>query len=449
MAAQSPAIEGVSNHSTAAMTTITVELNGPVHPHKDVLENPPRAWIDLPQTKLHLPGRGTRTYTVDDGIVRQIRVAPYTPTTARIVIDLEHEASVRVSTTRRRPYRLNIDVLLKGGRKQAAAETAIRSGTKPAPMPPAERGAPVVAEPRSGAAAVENVPQAQAAEPPAGKDAERSTERAGTVKPETKPEARTEAGRPDGPATAPAKLGGTTLTRALGLKVGRVVIDAGHGGHDEGTRGPSGLLEKELTLDVAHRLGALIEQRLGSEVIYTRSSDVYVGLEERTAIANREGADLFLSIHANSSPIKNISGSDVYYLSFTTSKAALDVASRENAATNQPIHELQDLLKKIALNDKVAESQMFAARVQRELASTWSKTSGGTRNRPVKKAPFVVLIGARMPSVLAEIGFISNPRDEALLKRGEQRQRIAEALFRGVNAYANTLSRVERPRASR
>jgi N-acetylmuramoyl-L-alanine amidase len=243
--------------------------------------------------------------------------------------------------------------------------------------------------------------------------------------------------------------GGRSLTRALGLKLGRVVIDAGHGGHDEGTRGPTGLLEKDLVLDVALRLGALIEQRLGAEVVYTRSTDVFVPLEERTAIANREEADLFLSIHANSSPLRNISGSEVYFLSFATSKEAMDLAGRENAGTNKSIHELQDLLKKIALNEKVTESREFAARVQRELFSTWNRLSGATKNRGVKKAPFVVLIGAHMPSVLSEIGFISNPHDEALLKKPDQRQRIADALFRGVNAYASTLSRMDEPAITR
>jgi N-acetylmuramoyl-L-alanine amidase len=228
-----------------------------------------------------------------------------------------------------------------------------------------------------------------------------------------------------------------------------VVIDAGHGGHDEGTRGPTGLLEKDLVLDVAERLGALIEEQLGADVVYTRTSNVFVPLDERTAIANRAEADLFLSLHANSSPYRTISGSEVYYLSFTTSKEALDVAARENAGTGKSIHELEDLLKKIALSEKVTESSEFAIRIQRELYGAWNKLSGTTRNRGVKKAPFVVLIGANMPSVLAEIGFISNPHDESLLKKPEQRQRIAEALFRGVNAYASTLSRMDIPAEAR
>jgi N-acetylmuramoyl-L-alanine amidase len=427
------AIQAVRHTSNAATTTITVELDKPSHPRREVLDNPPRVLIDLAETKLHLPGRGTRIFAVNDGVVRQIRVAQYTPKTARIVLDLERPAKVEIAELRR-PYRLKIDVRARHDAAPAVERTPPAVAPKPAP--------PAVSVQPPSAAAAQPAPQEQplAAEPsapaPVASTGDTKVERIGEAS-------------PAGPATSPAKSGGSSLTRALGLKLARVVIDAGHGGHDEGTRGPTGLLEKELTLDIAQRLGALIEQRLGSQVVYTRTSDVYVGLEERTAIANREGADLFLSIHANSSPLKNISGSDVYYLSFTTSKSAMEVASRENAATNKPMHELQELLKKIALNDKVTESQLFAARVERELYSTWNKMSGTTRNRGVKKAPFVVLIGAGMPSVLAEIGFVSNPRDEALLKRPEQRQRIAEALFRGVSGYASTLSRVEPAKAKR
>jgi N-acetylmuramoyl-L-alanine amidase len=250
--------------------------------------------------------------------------------------------------------------------------------------------------------------------------------------------------RPTNPESAvPARRNSTgdrSMVRVLGLKVGRIVLDAGHGGHDTGTIGPDGLKEKDLVLDVAKRLGALIEQRLGSEVIYTRSDDTFVPLEGRTEIANEAKADLFLSIHANSSTLRTASGVETYYLSFTTSKAALDVAARENASSQKSIYELQDLLQKIALKDKVDESREFAGRVQDSLYAASAKTNARVRDRGVRKAPFVVLIGASMPSVLAEIGFISNAHDENLMNRPEHRQRIAEALYKGVASYASTLS---------
>ena len=233
--------------------------------------------------------------------------------------------------------------------------------------------------------------------------------------------------------------GDRSLIRALGLKLGRVVLDPGHGGHDTGSIGPGGLMEKDLVLDVAKRLGALIAQRLGSEVVYTRSDDTFVPLEERTGIANEKAADLFLSIHANSSRLDGISGPETFYLNFTTSASALEVAARENASSEKSIHELQSLLQKIALKEKVQESREFAASVQKSLFSGLAR-GRAIKNRGVKQAPFVVLIGAQMPSVLAEIAFISNARDELMLKRTDYRQRVAESLFKGVSQYANSLS---------
>jgi N-acetylmuramoyl-L-alanine amidase len=246
-----------------------------------------------------------------------------------------------------------------------------------------------------------------------------------------------------GVASEPAKRnanGDRSLTRVLGLKLGRVVIDPGHGGKDIGTHGPSGLNEKDVVLDVARRLGALIEDRLGSDVVYTRDDDTFIPLEARTRIANERKADLFLSIHANSSPIRTAAGVEMYYLNFTTSKAAMDVAARENAGSESSIHDLKDLLEKIALKDKIDESREFATRLQSSLSTLETKGNTGAKNRGLKKAPFIVLIGANMPSVLAEIGFLTNGGDEALLRKAEYRQKIADALYKGIASYADTLS---------
>jgi N-acetylmuramoyl-L-alanine amidase len=234
--------------------------------------------------------------------------------------------------------------------------------------------------------------------------------------------------------------GGTSLVRALGLKLQRVVIDPGHGGHDEGAQGPKGLLEKDLVLDVAMRLGKLIEDRMGAEVIYTRSDDTFVPLEGRTALANDKKADLFLSIHANSSPTPHVTGVETYYVNFTDSKDAIDVASRENASSQKSVFELRDIIERISAHDKAEESRDFASRIQTALFAFSSKTFTAERNRGVRKAPFVVLIGASMPSVLVEIGFLSNSREEALLNKPEYRQKLAEALFRGLTKYAEGLS---------
>jgi len=249
-----------------------------------------------------------------------------------------------------------------------------------------------------------------------------------------------------GPAiheASPTADGDRSLIRALGLKIGRIVIDAGHGGHDTGTIGPNGLLEKDLVLDVALRLGRLLESRLGADVIYTRDDDTFIPLETRTAIANEHQADLFVSVHANSSQDPSARGVETYYLNFTSNPEALEVAARENAVSEKSIHELQDLVKKITLKEKIEESRELASDVQLSLYSGLSAKSPTLRNRGVKKAPFVVLIGANMPSVLAEISFVSNPVDEKKLETPEYRQKIAESLYKGIAKYAGGLSGVK------
>ncbi|MEQ1474175.1 MAG: N-acetylmuramoyl-L-alanine amidase, partial [Candidatus Acidiferrum sp.] len=241
----------------------------------------------------------------------------------------------------------------------------------------------------------------------------------------------------------PTRDGHSTLTRALGLKIGRIVIDAGHGGHDTGTIGPTGLMEKDLCLDVALRLGKIIKQRLpGAEVVFTRADDSFIPLEERTAIANEAHADLFISIHANSSQDHGARGIETYYLNLKGSPEAMEVAARENAVSNVGVHDLEDLIKKIARNEKIDESKEFAEDIQNSLATRVQKTAKTVKNRGVRKAPFVVLIGADMPSILTEISFLSNPADEQLLKKPEHRQRVAEGLYQGVASYLQSLNSV-------
>lgn len=240
----------------------------------------------------------------------------------------------------------------------------------------------------------------------------------------------------------PTAAGDRSLTRALGLKIGKIVIDPGHGGHDTGTIGPNGLEEKDLVLGVGKRLGKLLQSRMGAEVIYTRQDDTFIPLETRTAIANEQQADLFVSIHANSSSDRDARGVETYYLNFTSNADALEVAARENAVSDKSIHELQDLVKKIALKEKIEESREFASDVQQALHTGLAAKSPAIRDRGVKKAPFIVLIGANMPSILAEISFVSNPTDAHKLETAEYRQRIAESLYRGISRYVNGLSGV-------
>jgi N-acetylmuramoyl-L-alanine amidase len=254
------------------------------------------------------------------------------------------------------------------------------------------------------------------------------------------------AAAPDVPSTheaEPTSAGDRSLTRALGLKIGRIVVDAGHGGHDTGTIGPNGIMEKDLVLDVALRLGRLLETRLGADVIYTRDDDTFIPLETRTAVANEHQADLFVSVHANSSPDPSARGVETYYLNFTSDPGALEVAARENAVSQKSIFELQDLVKKITLKEKIEESHELASDVQQSLYNGLASKRSTLRDRGVKKAPFVVLIGANMPSILAEISFVSNPTDAAKLETPEYRGKIAESLYKGIAKYAGGLSGVK------
>jgi N-acetylmuramoyl-L-alanine amidase len=302
------------------------------------------------------------------------------------------------------------------------------AGTTPAPQP-ADETAAVTPKPRrtrsakpSAARAADDVPPAEAGE-------------AGVRAADSVPAERV----PAEPATG-ATHATSSMMRALGLKINRIVIDAGHGGHDSGTLGPGGLEEKDVVLDVALRLGKLLKQRLGADVIYTRSDDTFIPLETRTAIANQAQADLFISVHGNSSPDPSARGVEVYYLNFTSSADALEVAARENAVSNESIHQLSDLVKKIALQDKISESREFAEDVDQSLYAGLEEGNAGLKDRGVKKAPFVVLIGANMPSILAEISFVTNPNDAQELRDEAYRERIAESLYRGVARYVSSMN---------
>jgi len=409
-------------------TRVVVDLNGAVKYQSARIKNPDRIYFDLYQA--HLGHSLTdKELAVQNGFLRSVRVAQNKSGTVRLVLDVRSIEGYSAFLLPN-PYRLVIDV--HGAVTDASAKNPAPTVTGPATL----AGDRPAASATPSTAATEKVEVSSTSEDsdsngpnPANAIAKHS-DRADRNMSSTSL-------LPD----KPTHDGARSLTRTLGLKISRIVIDPGHGGHDTGTIGPHGLLEKNVCLDVALRLGKLIHQKLPSaQVIYTRNTDVFVPLEERTAIANQAGADLFISIHANSSHDDQARGIETYYLNFTSSPEALETASRENAVSNASIHELQDLIKKIARNDKIEESQELATDIQSSLTSQLRQISTAERNRGVKKAPFVVLIGADMPSVLAEISFLSNPTDERMLQKPAQRQRIAQGLFRGVESYLSSLN---------
>jgi len=467
-----PLITGIRHWSTPDYTRVAIDLQQEVRYQAARVSNPDRIFFDLYGARLSPELQGRALEVTDDGFLTRIRAAQSTSNTTRIVLDV-NSVSDYSAFFLQNPPRLIIDVHgSRGGVPLRQIASTNPPPSNPAPVSYANRPANPVraASPSSqdSGSAIADVAtlgnqsnEVRAKRRPTtapvvasvpGTSAttqfspSRSPYRTRTASPHSTDDAPpAEAGATGIAAPEPAPAGQhvpNSMVRALGLKINRIVIDAGHGGHDSGTLGPAGLEEKDVVLDVALRLGRLLKQRLGSDVIYTRGDDTFVPLETRTAIANQAQADLFISIHANSSPDSTARGVEVYYLNFTSSADALEVAARENAVSDDSIHQLSDLVKKIALQDKINESREFASDVDQSLYAGLDAGNPGLRDRGVKKAPFVVLIGANMPSILAEISFLTNPDDAAELNDPQYRQRIAESLYRGVARYVSSLNGV-------
>jgi len=540
-----PRVTGIRHWSTPDYTRVAIDLESDVKFGSSRIDHPDRIFFDLRGTKLASTLVG-KSFDVDDGFLKKIRVAQFQPGRTRVVLEVD-DLSDYDAFLLPNPYRLIIDIHGKDMGKNAHgkpsrvpaetgagdAETVAKDDSNQE-VPPVSAKAESQVQPKvesrkddllakAGKAPVNSedvgddvtiTPKSDPSSskmPPQTRSAQTTAAKSGEVKAITKvvveaddddvppviaaqqkrhvpaataarkhkddrsadvelppddtlagdkaPTGRGAANRSHGKSASqltknedesadvheasPTARGDRSLIRALGLKIGKIVIDPGHGGHDTGTIGPNGLEEKDLVLEVGRRLGKLLETRLGAEVVYTRKNDTFIPLETRTAIANQQRADLFISIHANSSQDPDARGVETYYLNFTSSPEALEVAARENAVSEKSIYELQDLVKKIALKEKIEESREFAGDVQESLHSGLAAKNPGIRNRGVKKAPFIVLIGANMPSILAEISFVSNPGDEHRLETSEYRQRIAESLYRGIAKYVNGLSGVK------
>jgi N-acetylmuramoyl-L-alanine amidase len=521
-------VQNIRHWSTTEYTRVTVDMDSDAKYSAASLSNPQRIYFDISHAKLS-GDLQQRAISVDDRLLRQIRVAAKSSDIVRIVLDLVGESQYTI-TELRNPFRIVVDLhgplsasvrLNKPDTKlnppsgksvsataskinQASENKAhksagaiadrseLRANASTASTITAKTNNPPVAIAGMGTHRVDDVklasvtlPASVVQAPPTtdsnnAKDPEDSFVKTGASK-ETSANAlldtkvllpsipasknRTESMKadlspqsPSNPASgsktenrkklaanryptsipkaAPStSYGDRTLTRMLGLKIGRIVIDPGHGGDDLGSVGPGGLLEKDLVLSLACDLQQLLQKRLGAEVFLTRYNDTFVSLEERTAIANQHRADIFISIHANSSRSRSTSGVETYYLDFAKTNAAREIASRENSTADSAIHELEDLIKKIAQADKSAESRELASIVQKSLYAGVRKLIPSTQNRGVRSAPFVVLIGANMPSILAEVAFLSNPRDEKILKRPASQERVVKALFFGIEGY--------------
>jgi N-acetylmuramoyl-L-alanine amidase/type II secretory pathway predicted ATPase ExeA len=368
--------------STGDDARVVVMLDNAVQYESARVSSPDRIYFDLRNARL-ATSAGSKTIPAQDGLLKWVRAAQNTDDVVRLVLDASGAKGVS-SELLRDPYRLVIDV---HSLPAAAANSQSNFG-------------------------------------PLGQNVSRPSV-----------------------GSAGGLAGKFSLTRELGLKINRIAIDPGHGGYDTGTMSPHGLLEKDLCLDVALRLGRLIEQNIPTaQVVYTRKDDRHIPLEERTAIANEANADLFISIHANSSESRSTRGVETYYVSLATSQESRDLAARENSLAESSLHNLPDLLKKITRNEKLTESKQLAADLQNALSQRLQLVSRQETNRGVKQAPFIVLTGANMPAVLSEISFVSNASDESLLLESAQRQQVAEGLFRGVVTYLDNMQSPPHPK---
>ena len=353
------------------------------------LRDPGRIYVDVLQAKLNPLLQG-QSYPVKADYISQIRISQKTPSTVRLVVDVDF---ARVQSYRvyhlPDPFRLVIDVYPREGNGGAAAD---RPADKPSDKP---------------------------ATPPD----------------KTAPQVKREVDQND------PNLNATSLARQLGLGVKTVVIDPGHGGPRPGTIGKSGLQEKEVNLAVALALQKLLREKAGLEAVLTRESDVDVGLEDRTVIANQKRADLFVSIHANAHRDRRRGGVETFFLNVSPDPSVVELAAAENATSTKNIGEMKTILQKIVQNSKVQESKGLAEKVQRNLVKALSQDLPSVRDLGVKGGPFWVLIGGEMPSILVEISHLSNSGEEAMLKTPAYRDTIAQGIYDGIMEYIRSLGK--------
>lgn len=460
-----PRLKDIRRTVLPELVRVTIELDDEAAFTHERIDGPARVFFDVKAAAV--PALQDRVLSFADDVVRQVRVGRRPAQSTRVVLDLEGVSRYSVFTLYT-PFRIVVDLERTRGaravRPDVTSPTLIEqwADTAPAGSAPAASAAPVrtaspsqadldatvpaavdaiPAPPSATLPRFEPLPPVASSEGPAGRatDVAQAIDRRPASPAVPKPAPQVPAAvAPTAPAANAA--GGFSLARQLGLGVSRIVIDPGHGGHDPGALGKR-VTEAELVLDVALRLEKLLH-KAGIDVVMTRRTDVFIPLEERTAIANREGADLFLSIHANASRNVKAHGVETYFLNFASNPEAEAVAARENSASAQSMHTLPDIVRAIALNNKLDESRDFARLVQDSMIRKLRTQNKAVRDLGVKQAPFVVLIGAGMPSVLAEIAFVTHPQEGQLLRTNGYRQHVADALFEAVARYIKSLKTV-------
>ncbi len=371
-------VEPIKFWSTTDYTRVVVQLSGPVNYTKHLLEKqgdrPRRLFLDFAASRI--PPKVCRPIPIQDGLLKRVRVGQFSPDTVRVVLDIESISSYKIFNLQD-PFRTVIDVKGWEQKKEEipAAVVNVLEGNK------------------------KRAPRTAAAVTPAIRDDPK-----------------------DGPLPS--------LAQQLGLGIRKIVIDPGHGGKDPGAIAPNGLKEKDIVLAVSKKLARQLRTKLGCEVVLTRTTDVFIPLEERTAIANTEKGDLFISVHVNSAPSPRLLGVETYVLNLTNDEDSMRLAAQENATSASKMSDLQNILADLLNNSKLDESTKLAEHVQTNMAQGLHIKDLG-----VKQAPFYVLIGAQMPAILSEITFLSNPAEAKRLRQDNYLTTIAEHISAGVNDY--------------
>jgi N-acetylmuramoyl-L-alanine amidase len=372
-----PKITGVRHWSSSMGSTVVIDMQDQVPYEVHRLMSPERIYFDLHDTVLS-PELDGKTMDVGDASLTRVRIAQPVAGVTRVVLDTKNGSNFSVSMESS-PYRLVVE--LRGSEKTLAANHLIPNHTSrsvsAAPVP--LKAAPV--------------------------------------------------------AALAAKASGQPVPARTGKF--RIVLDAGHGGWDLGTVGRQGLLEKDLVLDVTQRLGKLLQARLGSEVMFTRSDDTYLSLDQRADFANQTQADLFVSVHANYSSSAAARGVETYYTNLFSAPGSREVEKHDDGTFAKP---MPVSLSAGGLHEKIEESRRLAESVQRALYATLAANNPDIRNRGIKDSAFAVLTGTAMPAILTEISFVSSPTDERNLQSAAYRQQIAEALYQGIARYQQSSS---------
>lgn len=380
---QPAVLSGMKHWSTPDYTRISLELDRDVTWETHKLGSskngmPERVYVDLHRTRI---GTTVKDITIGDGLLKGARIAQFKASTVRVVLDIESMKDFKVFPLSE-PSRLVIDVR---GEHQAGFSKLETS---------------IVALPATATIAIHQVPEKK---------------------------------MPEKKQKTPKKINSSIA------KIRRIVVDPGHGGHDPGAVGPSGIQEKDVVLAIGLELKEQLMEELGVDVVMTRSTDIFIPLEERTAIANKVGADLFISVHANAAANRSASGIETYYLNLAKTDKVAHLAAKENGTSLEKVSVLQAILFDLMANYKLNDSAHLADEVQKAIHKKVRGQFGETRNLGVKQGPFYVLVGASMPSILVETAFLSNATEELRLKDPAYQDAAAEGIMEGVRSYVNSL----------